>query len=144
VKFEFIPEEEWDTLPEPDPHQAQEREQVGEKKQPLPPGALIATASERMHSQAHTDFSRLRISLNRMLHTVEAARPQAESSFTESDPEPGVDVFRPQAFRSHPLPEKQHARGCARRTEHRAQPRTGPLTSGRDAPDPGLSPAGGW
>ncbi|WP_301184310.1 hypothetical protein [Nocardiopsis exhalans] len=38
-----------------------------------------------------------------MLHTVEAARPQAEPSFTEASPEPSVEVFRPQAFRSHPL-----------------------------------------
>lgn len=64
---------------------------------------MIATASERMHSRAHADFGRLHVSLNRMFHTVAAARPQAEPSFTEANPELGVEVFRPQAFRPHPL-----------------------------------------
>ncbi|GAA1456213.1 hypothetical protein GCM10009603_01550 [Nocardiopsis exhalans] len=103
MKFEFTPDEEWDSSPEPGLHQAQGAEQSGEGKPPPSPGALIAAASERMHSQAHADFSRLHVLLNRMLHTVEAARPQAEPSFTEASPEPSVEVFRPQAFRSHPL-----------------------------------------
>jgi hypothetical protein len=92
VKFEFIPEEEWDTLPEPDPEQARESEQ------PPPPAVLISTAAERMHTRARTDFHRVHSSLNRMLYTVQTSQPEPGLSFADTAPEPGVDVFRPEAF----------------------------------------------
>lgn len=96
MKFEFTPEQEWDSPPEPDPQQTQGNSQ--ESEQPLSPAALIAAAAERLHTQARTDFHRLHSSLNRMLYTVEAARPQPGLTFTDTEPELGVDVFRPEAF----------------------------------------------
>ncbi|USY19398.1 hypothetical protein NE857_29810 [Nocardiopsis exhalans] len=92
MKFEFIPEEEWDTLPEPDPEQAPEGEQ------PPPPAVLISVAAERMHTRARFDFDRLHTSLNQMRYTVQTALPQPELSFADTNPELGVDVFRPEAF----------------------------------------------
>ncbi len=96
MKFEFTSEEEWDALPEPDPRQA--RAEVSEEDPPPSPTAVITAAAERMHTRARTDFHRVHVSLNHMLHTVEAASAQSGVSFTEADPEPGVDVFRPETF----------------------------------------------
>ena len=83
MKFEFTPQEE------------------GER--PPSPAALIAAAAERMQTQARTDFHRLHSSLNHMLYTVEAARPQPGLTFADTSPELGVDVFRPEVFGSQPL-----------------------------------------
>lgn len=103
MKFEFTPDEEWDSPSEPGLQQAQEGEQDAEGKQPLSPGALIATASERLHRQTLADFSRLQTSLNRMRYTVEASRSRTKPLFPESGPHLGEETFRPQAFRSRPL-----------------------------------------
>ena len=85
MKFEFTPQEE------------------GER--PPSPAALIAAAAERMQTQARTDFHRLHSSLNHMLYTVEAARPQPGLTFADTGPELGVDVFRPEAFGSGSVEE---------------------------------------
>ncbi|GHC71033.1 hypothetical protein GCM10007079_03080 [Nocardiopsis terrae] len=91
MKFEFTPEEEWDPLPEPDPAP----ESVSEAR---PPALRIAMASAWLHTRARFDSDRLHASLNRMLYTVEASRPQPGPSFADTGPELGVDVFRPEVF----------------------------------------------
>jgi hypothetical protein len=91
VKFEFTPEEEWDPLLDPDP--------APESVPQAPSPALrIAMASALLHTRARFDSDRLHASLNRMLYTVEAHRPQPELSFADTRPELGVDVFRPEVF----------------------------------------------
>lgn len=100
MKFEFILEEEWDTPPTPDPRNSEDHGGLGEQpeSQPPSPAALIATAAERMHTRARFDSDRLHNSLNRMRYTVQTSLPPTEPSFADTDPELGVDVFRPQAF----------------------------------------------
>lgn len=69
------------------------------------PGLGIQRSSEYMRLRARTDLTRVRSALNRMLHTVEAARAGA-GPLTGPGPEDGTGSFRPEAFRSRPAPEK--------------------------------------
>ncbi|GAA1464856.1 hypothetical protein NE857_04215 [Nocardiopsis exhalans] len=100
MKFEFILDQEGDTPPTPDPQHAEKQGDPAEQTeiQPPSPAALIATAAERMHTRARTDFHRVRSSLNQMLHTVETSAVQPDLTFAACAPEPGVDIFRPEAF----------------------------------------------
>ncbi|GHC94968.1 hypothetical protein GCM10007079_46050 [Nocardiopsis terrae] len=94
MKFEFTPEQEWDSPPDPDPGQDQEG--------PPSPAALIAAAGERLHLRTRTDLDRLHTSLNRMLYTVEAARPQPEPPLSASGSEQESGLFRPEVFGPRP------------------------------------------
>ena len=102
MKFEFVPEKEWNALPQPGPHRTPAREGAEDEEQPPPPGALVAVAAEQLRTRNRAGLSRLRTRLNRMHCAVEAARSRTQPPSTGSTPELGVEVFRPQAFRSHP------------------------------------------
>ncbi|APC37455.1 hypothetical protein A9R04_23495 [Nocardiopsis dassonvillei] len=69
------------------------------------PGLGIQRSSEYMRLRARTDLTRVRSALNRMLHTVEAARAGA-GPLVGPGPEDGTGSFRPEAFRPRPAPEK--------------------------------------
>ncbi|WDZ90109.1 hypothetical protein [Nocardiopsis sp. HUAS JQ3] len=84
-----VPEEVPDRAERPSPH----------------PGLRIQRSSEYMRLRARTDLTRVRSALNRMLHTVEAARAGSEP-LVGSGPDARPGSFRPEAFRSRPTPEK--------------------------------------
>ncbi|NKZ00240.1 hypothetical protein [Nocardiopsis alborubida] len=69
------------------------------------PGLGIQRSSEYMRLRARTDLTRGRSALNRMLHTVEAARA-GSGPLVGPSPEDGTGSFRPEAFRSRPAPEE--------------------------------------
>ncbi|MCP3014450.1 hypothetical protein NGM33_14020 [Nocardiopsis dassonvillei] len=105
MKFDIVRLDQDGGAPPPQALLAEEVPDRAEEASAPHPGLGIQRSSEYMRLRARTDLARVRSALNRMLHTVEAARA-GSGPLVGSGPDDGPGSFRPEAFRSRPAPEK--------------------------------------
>ncbi|MFI6577042.1 hypothetical protein ACIBFB_14675 [Nocardiopsis sp. NPDC050513] len=98
MKFDVVPFDHGEESPRPAPGSTVSGEGADGGTPALAPDARLRRAFAHLRTRSGTDLARVRSALNRMHHTVEAARAQDSPDDTGTADLPPPPGFRPEAF----------------------------------------------